>query len=135
MHTQPQASRNADRNGCSDPKAPVRPELRLTQEALEALMEETATRVATAAVNHFVDSRQYRTTSSSDSFTRDRGREKKRRINDRSASNHDIPKKNAPHNEDEGDSSQRCISPGKALSKSRIPDDDPSKTNSKKFYA
>ncbi|KZV49067.1 hypothetical protein F511_11018 [Dorcoceras hygrometricum] len=71
MHTQPLASRNADQNGCSDPKAPARSELRLTQEALETLMEETATRAATAAVNHFVASRQYRTTSSSDSFTRD----------------------------------------------------------------
>ncbi|KZV32980.1 hypothetical protein F511_01491 [Dorcoceras hygrometricum] len=49
MHTQPQASRDVDRNGCSDPKAPARPELRLTQETLEALMEETATRAATAA--------------------------------------------------------------------------------------
>ncbi|KZV14011.1 hypothetical protein F511_08738 [Dorcoceras hygrometricum] len=71
MHTQPRASRDAGRNDCSDPKAPVRPELRLTQRALEALMEETAARAATASVNHFVASHQYITTSSSGSFTRD----------------------------------------------------------------
>ncbi|KZV41801.1 putative LRR receptor-like serine/threonine-protein kinase-like [Dorcoceras hygrometricum] len=71
MHTQPLASRDADQNGCSDPKASARPELRLTQEALETLMEETIARTMTAAVNHFVASRQHRTTSSSGSFTRD----------------------------------------------------------------
>ncbi|KZV26512.1 hypothetical protein F511_07497 [Dorcoceras hygrometricum] len=114
MHTQPLASRNADQNGCSDPKAPARSELRLTQEALETLMEETATRAATAAVNHFVASRQYGTTSSNDSFTRDTGRGKKRRINDTSISNHDIPKRSTPHNEDEGNSSLRRASPRKA---------------------
>ncbi|KZV32527.1 hypothetical protein F511_36732 [Dorcoceras hygrometricum] len=125
MHTQPLASRNADENGCSDPKAPARSELRLTQEALETLMEETATRAATAAVNHFVASRQYRTTSSSDSFTRDTGREKKCRMTDTSISNRDIPKKSTPHNEDEGDSSLRRASPGRTMSKGRIPDHAP----------
>ncbi|KZV50047.1 hypothetical protein F511_34063 [Dorcoceras hygrometricum] len=88
-------------------------------------MEETATRAATAAVNHFVASRQYRTTSSSNLFTRDTGREKKRRINDTSTSNRDIPKKNTTRNEDEGDSSLRRTSPVKAISKSRIPDNEP----------
>ncbi|KZV23784.1 hypothetical protein F511_22448 [Dorcoceras hygrometricum] len=124
MHTQPLASRNADQNGCSDPKAPARSELRLTQETLETLMEETATRAATAAVNHFVASRRYRTTSSSDSVHPDTGRGKKCRINDTSISNHDIPKRSTPHNEDEGDSSLRRASPRKAVSKSRIPDKD-----------
>ncbi|KZV47785.1 hypothetical protein F511_40935 [Dorcoceras hygrometricum] len=122
MHTQPLASRNADQNGCSDRKAPARSELRLTQEALETLMEETATRATTAAVNHFVASRQYRTTSSSDSFTRDTGREKKRTIDDTSISNRDIPKRSTPHDEDEGDSNVRRTSQRRAISKSRIPD-------------
>ncbi|KZV41415.1 hypothetical protein F511_12143 [Dorcoceras hygrometricum] len=122
MHTQQLTSRDTDHNGCSDPKAPARPELRLTQEALETLMKETATRAATAAINHFVTSRQYRTTSSSDSFTRERGREKKRRINDTSTSNRDIPKNNTLHNEDGGDSSLRRISPGKTVSKSHFSD-------------
>ncbi|KZV52300.1 hypothetical protein F511_35036 [Dorcoceras hygrometricum] len=111
MHTQPQASRDVDRNGWSDPKAPIQPELGLTQEALEALMEETATLAVTAAINHFVAFRQYRTTSSSDSFTRDRDSEQKRRINDTSSSNRVNPKKNAPHDEDEGNSGLRFTSP------------------------